>query len=312
MLELPMYLTGASNVHVRAIARQAGIGLLVRPGNSYLTHAVDYAAWAADNGQYTTKPGSAPTDEEWFAWLETAVEVAGAEGCLFATAPDVLQVIEVEGKPVVIGDAAATLERSRPWLARIRELGIPAALVAQDGVEELDIPWDEFDVLFLGGSTEWKIGPAAERLTLEAKARGIRVHMGRVNSKKRLVLAGGWGVDTADGTFLAFGPEKNLVRLLAWYGMTPEAPRPELALVASAPEVEVELPASPALLRWVESVGRVDALPVPELERVRLRLVDQLERGVRVYTIAGELPKRDARILVEAIDAQLELREEAA
>lgn len=244
MESLPMYLTGASNAYVRAIAREAGIGLLVRPGNSYLTHVQHYAAWAADNGQYTTKPGSAPTDEEWFAWLQEAVAVAGAAGCLFATAPDVLQVIDVDGKPVVIGDAAATLERSRPWLARIRELGVPAALVAQDGIEALEIPWGEFDVLFLGGSTEWKIGPEAEALTREAKARGVRVHMGRVNSGRRLKLAGGWGVDTADGTFLAFGPEKNLVRLLAWYGIDSSTPAPLAPVVAlplvAAIELELE------------------------------------------------------------------------
>lgn len=47
-----------------------------------------------------------------------------------------------------------------------------------------------FDVLFLGGSTAWKLGSAARRLTTEAKARGKQVHMGRVNSLKRLMLRG--------------------------------------------------------------------------------------------------------------------------
>jgi len=40
--------------------------------------------------------------------------------------------------------------------------------------------------------------------------------MGRVNSYKRLALANSWGVDTADGTFLGFGPTQNLPRLCSW------------------------------------------------------------------------------------------------
>lgn len=210
------YLTGASNTFVREVAKAEGIGILLRPGNSYHLHVEDYACWAADNGQYTTGK-AAPTDEEWFNWLTTATAELDKKSCLFATAPDVLKVIDGDdGKPIVIGDAQATIERSRPWLARIRELGLPAAMVAQDGVEELDIPWDELDVIFLGGSTEWKIGPGAARLVREAQRRGKTVHMGRVNSGKRFKLATEWGVDSVDGTFLAFGPVKNLPRLLSW------------------------------------------------------------------------------------------------
>jgi hypothetical protein len=58
---------------------------------------------------------------------------------LFATAPDIL------------ADAAATLRRSARMLDWIRYSGYPAALVAQDGLEDLTIPWDTFDTLFLGG-----------------------------------------------------------------------------------------------------------------------------------------------------------------
>lgn len=67
-----------------------------------------------------------------------------------------------------VGDAAATLTRSAPMLPRIRALGYPAALVAQDGLEHLAVPWDAFDVLFLGGTTDWKLGPAAADLPADA------------------------------------------------------------------------------------------------------------------------------------------------
>lgn len=155
--------------------------------------------WCADNGCFGK---GYPGDEKWLGWLATHAD--DAETCLFATAPD------------VVGDAPATLERSQPWLPKIRELGYPAALVAQDGLEHLDVPWDEFDVLFIGGSTEWKLGAAARHLIAQAKARGKHVHMGRVNSEKRYRYAASIGCDSADGTYLTFGPNKNLPDVLAW------------------------------------------------------------------------------------------------
>jgi hypothetical protein len=116
----------------------------------------------------------------------------------------------------VVGDAAATLARSLPWLPRIRSLGLPAAFVAQDGQESLPMPWDEFDVLFIGGTTEFKLGPGARALIDEAVGRGIPVHMGRVNSRKRLAYAYVAGCASVDGTYLKFGPDINLGRLLRW------------------------------------------------------------------------------------------------
>lgn len=155
--------------------------------------------WCADNSCFGK---NYPGDDRWFAWLESLAE--HSERCLFATAPD------------VIGDAAATLNRSLPWLPKIRELGFKAALVAQDGLENLDVPWDEFDCLFIGGSTEWKLSSGPQQLIAEAKERGKWVHVGRVNSRKRYNLFASLGCDSADGTYLVFGPEVNLPKLLSW------------------------------------------------------------------------------------------------
>ncbi|MFL6125488.1 hypothetical protein [Actinophytocola sp.] len=127
---------------------------------------------------------------------------------MFVTAPD------------VVADAAATLTRSRPWLPRIRDFGLPAAFVAQDGLERNRVPWNAFDTLFIGGSTRWKLGAAATDLIGEAHARGKTVHMGRVNSRQRWVLAAERGVDSVDGTFLTYAPDANLARLHAWHDAT--------------------------------------------------------------------------------------------
>lgn len=155
--------------------------------------------WAADNGCFGR---GYPGDEEYLAWLVSLRDRASR--CLFATAPD------------VVGDALLTMERSRPFLPEIRARGFRAALVAQNGLEDLAVPWDEFDVLFLGGDTEWKLGPHARRLTAEAVRRNKPVHMGRVNSFKRLKYARDIGCTSADGTFVAFGPRVNLPRCLEW------------------------------------------------------------------------------------------------
>lgn len=169
--------------------------------------------WCADNGCFGK---GYPGDAQWLAWLQK--NRADAETCLFATAPD------------VVADAAATIERSEPWLPRIRDLGYPAALVAQDGLETIPVPWDAFDVLFLGGSTAWKLGPAARALTAEANRRGKHVHMGRVSSLRRYRYAEAIGCGSVDGTYLTYGPDKNLPRLLGWIRTVDTQPAFELTL----------------------------------------------------------------------------------
>ena len=159
------------------------------------------AVWAADNGKFGKGwPGAA----QWFEWLTDTVDRYGAERCAWAVAPDV---------PF---DAVGTLAESLPWLPQIRALGIPAAFAAQDGCDHGPIPWDEFDVLFLAGSTEWKVGPVAHRLTQEARDRGETGAHGPGQFAGRLRVAEMFGCHSADGTYLAFGPDINLGRLLGW------------------------------------------------------------------------------------------------
>lgn len=158
------------------------------------------SVWCADNGCFGK---GYPGDDEWFAWLSHYTDEERSR-CEFAVAPD------------VVADAAATLERSTPWLAKIRSLGYPAAFVAQNGAETVGVPWDDIDVLFIGGDTAWKLGPHAATIAAEARRRGKGVHMGRVNSYRRLKYAAAIGCDSADGTYIAFGPDANLPDVNAW------------------------------------------------------------------------------------------------
>ncbi|MFF7183283.1 hypothetical protein [Streptomyces sp. NPDC008121] len=194
-----LYLGTPSGPDVRAAMSAGLLGCMTTPAQG--NRIPDHALYACDNGKFGKGwPGA----DRWYTWLENTATRYGQDRCLWAVAPDV---------PF---DAAGTLTESLPWLPRIRELGIPAAFAAQDGCDQLGIPWAEFDVLFLAGSTEWKTGPVAERLAREARARGKAVHMGRVNSRQRLRTAEWFGCDTADGTYLAFGPDTNLPKLTSW------------------------------------------------------------------------------------------------
>lgn len=130
---------------------------------------------------------------------------------LFASAPDVL------------GSHLATVDKSIPMLRRIRFLGLKSAFVAQDGWDEETTPWDEFDAIFVGGSTEFKFRGGREAV-VAAKKRHKWTHMGRVNSLDRLRAAVGIGCDSSDGTYLKFGPDKNWPKLKYWLDHITEQP----------------------------------------------------------------------------------------
>ena len=98
-------------------------------------------------------------------------------GCLFVVCPD------------VVGDWRATAKLWAMWESGIRRRGLPVALAAQDGLTPANVPWSWLDAVFIGGTTEWKMGPDALRLVREAQTRGKHVHFGRVNGLRRLQYA---------------------------------------------------------------------------------------------------------------------------
>jgi hypothetical protein len=197
-----LYLTG-SGINPKTtpiLAAHPMIGALATPASLALNYVEPFRHWGADNGCFA-QPHKF-TMSGYLAWLRRMLPIANR--CHFATAPD------------VVGDAAATWERSRPTLPQLRAAGYRAALVAQNGLEDMDVAWSEFDALFIGGDDAWKLSACAHSLVGEAKRRGKWVHMGRVNSLRRLQIAADFGCDSADGNFLAWGPDQNLPRLLRW------------------------------------------------------------------------------------------------
>jgi hypothetical protein len=206
------------------------LGRLVQPrhASSLASTAGEGWLWAADNDCFQ---GLDIT--RYVAMLDALQVVAGTRyvdgvlvderearsRLLFVTVPD------------VVGDAMATARQFEAWWSAPARRGLPLALVAQDGLEHLGrwlgLAWPRINALFVGGTTEWKLGPAAEALVREAKARGKWVHMGRVNGAGRAAYAATIGCDSFDGTGAALFTNLLLPTYIAWA----QAPRPSRLFV---------------------------------------------------------------------------------
>lgn len=172
-----LFVSGAT-----ATSKRHNVGELIVPGAGNAPDALklEPGRWAMDNGAYS---GFEPA-----TFVRMLERFYGQKGCRFVAAPD------------VVADAHQTLSQWPFWSRLIRGVGFVPALVGQDGMTVADLPWSEMGALFIGGSTEWKLGPQAEHLIAYAKARGLWVHMGRVNSQRRIWEAARKGVDSWDGS----------------------------------------------------------------------------------------------------------------
>lgn len=178
-----------------------GVGIMVNPRSNLTADRLSaFPCFAIDNDCFNL--GHAFDGASWLAHICRFTSVQ--DRCLFAVAPD------------VVGDAAATLERSAPYFDRIRALGFRVAFVAQDGQDTLPVPWDAFDCLFIGGTDAWKLSESAYDLMRQARQRGKWVHAGRVNSLRRLRLMQLAGAQSADGTFVKYAPDLNVLRVQEW------------------------------------------------------------------------------------------------
>ena len=190
-----IYFANPSTPTIRAAMTAGRLGCIITPKQGNLIP--DGATYIADNGCFGK---GYPGDTAWYQWLTTR----NPTNCVFATAPDALC------------DHQRTYLRADPWLDRIRDLGHRAAFVAQNGCRPNKLAWDRFDVLFIGGDDPFKLGPIARDLATQAKDHGKWVHMGRVNSHRRIRYAKDIGCHSADGTHLAFGPDINLPIVEGW------------------------------------------------------------------------------------------------
>lgn len=156
------------------------------------------AVWAMDNGRFS-KGGINPkwTQAKWEAMLKRYQFIPG---CKFCVVPDV---------PF---NATETLELFKEYAQIVKAHGYPLAICTQDTMTPSDIPWSKIAAVFIGGSDTHKLGAEAVAIMLEAKLRGVWVHVGRVNSSSRVKQF--WYADSVDGTTLAIEKSiKNIANL---------------------------------------------------------------------------------------------------
>lgn len=152
--------------------------------------------YALDNGAWTAseefRAGKRPTPDLCLSSFNRALDRLGTNAD-FIVVPD-----------IVLG-GGRSWAMTRYWLRRMRrmhQLRRARFLIAvQDGFE----PWSiapylsERVGIFVGGSTEWKLGTMKAWATL-AHLRGATCHVGRVNTAKRIRLCAAAGVDSFDGS----------------------------------------------------------------------------------------------------------------
>lgn len=177
--------------------RHLGFLLTPRSGHDVGWVARTFPAWACDNCAYTG------FDQN--AYLRMLDRIAGVSpGPLWVTLPD------------VVGDARATLDLASLWLPELQSRGLPAALVAQDGLTWPQIPFAAVAAFFVGGSTAWKLGPAVPPLVRAARDWRLWVHVGRCSTLRRMERFHRLGCDSIDGTIFARQPRKWLSIGLRW------------------------------------------------------------------------------------------------
>src|SRR6185437_5357347 len=140
------------------------------------------ARFAIDNGAFSR------FDADSFRSLLER-EFPRRKQCIFVAVPD------------VVASARRTLEVFDHWWPTLTSW--PLALVAQDGLEDLDIPWLNIAAIFIGGSTAWKMSAEAAAVIKAAKCIGKWVHVGRVNTPGRFEYFENLGADSIDGSGLA-------------------------------------------------------------------------------------------------------------
>lgn len=159
------------------LAPEIVMGQLLTPLTRYKNHS---GSFAMDNGCFSEFHESA------FISLLERDKVYRAE-CKFVTCPD------------IVGNARRTMElweHRRKWIPT----NWPTALVLQNGIEDMSIPWDELDAVFIGGDDRFKDGQAVVDIIKTAKILGKWVHVGRVNGVDRFSHFESKGADSCDGS----------------------------------------------------------------------------------------------------------------
>jgi hypothetical protein len=158
--------------------------------NAHGVHRCEGFRFSIDPGvveEDTEVKGSVKQRADWDPGRYDAVMERYGHGADWIAAPD------------IVAGGLASLRRSEAWLPRIATFAMPL-IVVQDGMEPADL-WPLVGPhcgVFIGGSTRWKL-TTLPRWGQLSRARGCYLHVGRVNSAKRIALCQEAGAHSFDG-----------------------------------------------------------------------------------------------------------------
>lgn len=185
-----LLVSGATKTIYREAARNPFIGALLEPRGAHdVAKVPPKMKMAADNGCFGGL--------DVVRFIKMLERLQGSEA-LWVACPD------------AVADAVETRRKFTVWAPIIMEYKLPIAYVLQDGEEIHRIPWDDISCIFIGGSTEWKMGAEVRDMVEYAKKLGKWVHMGRVNGKERMRYALELGCDSVDGSSFSRFPDTHI------------------------------------------------------------------------------------------------------
>mgnify|MGYP003146501226 CR=1 FL=1 len=170
--------------------------LSIRPTGRRYFEQMTTGTWACDNDCFR----GFNVD----AYLRMLAAVQGRRGCVFVAAPDVLE------------NWTETRTLFDRWQPVVKAHQLPVAIVLQDGATHHEIPWNQIDGVFIGGSTKFKLCRRVASFSGYARATGLWVHMGRVNTSRRYNHASQIGCHSVDGSTFSWFPDEGLRRLSKW------------------------------------------------------------------------------------------------
>lgn len=162
--------------------READWRILVSAKGVLRTEGMRYAL---DNGAWTAFQQGEKFDEVAFG---RAVDRLGEQADWIAL-------------PDIVMGGLASLDLSLRWLDRLQGIGTRLLLVVQNGMVADDVR----DLLspavgiFVGGDTEFKLA-SLDSWSRLSRRRHCHLHVGRVNSARRIELCAAAGVNSIDGT----------------------------------------------------------------------------------------------------------------
>lgn len=171
--------------------RKLGWSILISAAGVLRTEG--FSSFALDNGAWSAFQQGKPFDEDAFS---RAIDKVG-EGAQWVVLPD------------IVAGGQASLDLSLKWLQRLQGSFPERLLIAvQDGIQPDDVReyLNPMVGLFIGGSTEYKLRTMGAWGQL-ARRRNCYMHVGRVNTLRRINACAQAGADSFDGTSVIAFPD---------------------------------------------------------------------------------------------------------